>query len=181
MATTLSKRDSGGHSFGKGPALNAAGIIYTAFITAYTGFLIFATGMLWLRRHHPAVRIRGFAITIAALISIHVYVAALFIVYPLNGWYRCGTEFWYMSIIFPAGIALFQAANVKLMAVSHQQQELVEKKCCWAEKKVPLTWSITSVRMRLHQLDYVTKTYVAIGLGMLLQVWWPNPGLVDLS
>lgn len=171
VSTTPAARNTGGHSFFKNPSLNAAGIVYTSFITCYTAFILYSMYMLWLHRHNPAVRVRGFSITIAAIIGIHVYLAALFIVYPLNSYYKCGTEFWYMSIIFPLGIAIFQAANVKLMAVSSQQRELADLTCAWAEKKEPFAWSVGSLRRKFGQFDYVKKTYVAIGLGILLQVY----------
>lgn len=170
MDTTIIKRTSGGHSFNEPPALNSAGIAYTAFITCYTAFILYSITMLWMYRKHPAIRVRGFWMTTAALISLHVYVAALFIVYPLNSYYKCGTEFWYMSIIFPLGIAIFQAANIKLMAVASQQMEFAELQRCLAEKKEPFPRSISAAKKRLHTLDYVKRTFVAIGLGILLQV-----------
>ena len=70
------------------PEFNSAGIAYTTIITVYTAFIISGLCLLWYHRGKTAVRIRGFLITASAVLSIHVYVAALFIVYPLNGWYK---------------------------------------------------------------------------------------------
>jgi len=70
------------------PDFNPAGIAYTTIITVYTAFIISGLCLLWYHRGKTAVRIRGFLITASAVLSIHVYVAALFIVYPLNGWYK---------------------------------------------------------------------------------------------
>ena len=172
MDAVVSARMSNGHNFNADPSLNAAGLVYTTFVTAYTGVLLYSMLMLWLHRHHPAVRIRGFYVTCAAIVSLHVYVAALFIVYPLNGWYKCGSEFWYMSIIFPFGIAMFQAANVKLMAVSREQQAISELDACWAEKKKPFRLSRTGFKDWLDQQDFLKKTYVLIVGGMFLQVFF---------
>ncbi len=160
------KRD--GHSLGA-PSLNSAGFVYTIFVTIYTGLLIYGLGLLWLHRRKTAIRIRSLTVTAAAVLLIHVYVAAVFIVYPLNGWYRCNTEFWYMSIVFPLAIAVFQASNVRLMAYSKVQHSLIDMQC-WGEKKQPFSFSVTGIKRSFTQLDYVKKTYVCIVLGLLLQV-----------
>jgi len=76
------------HSASSSPELTSVGIAYTAIITVYTAFIISGLCLLWYHRGKTAVRIRGFLITASAVLSIHVYVAALFIVYPLNGWYK---------------------------------------------------------------------------------------------
>lgn len=159
---------STGHDWGK-PALNAAGYVYAVFIILYTLALITGLALLYHHRAKPAVRVRGLFITIAAVLGIHVYVAALFIVYPLNGWYKCGTEFWYMSIVFPLGVALFHVGNVKLMTVAKKQQGLL-RLACWAEEKPQPQWNVAALTTAMKNMDYVQKTYLGIAAGLLVQV-----------
>lgn len=71
-----------------------------------------------------AVRIRGLVLMTLQVLALHVYVSAIFIVYPLNGSYTCAAEFWMMNIIFPGALALFQASTVKLLAVHENQLAL---------------------------------------------------------
>ena len=76
------------HNANGNPELSPVGILYTTIITIYTAFIISGLCLIWYHRGKTAIRIRGFLITVSAVLSIHVYVAALFIVYPLNGWYK---------------------------------------------------------------------------------------------
>lgn len=65
------------------PNLNPYSVAYSIIITIYTALVIFGLCLLWHHRGQPAMRIRGFLITVLAIIGLHGFVATLFIVYPL--------------------------------------------------------------------------------------------------
>jgi hypothetical protein len=96
-----------GHDF-TAPNLDALAIFYTATAVIYTLIVLCALFGLFLLRNTHAVRIRNFAAICATVMSLHVYLVLILLVYPLNGLFKCGWEFWIMSILLPLGMALFQ-------------------------------------------------------------------------
>jgi len=82
---------------------------------------------------------------------------------------RCSTEFWYMSIIFPCGIAIFQASNIRLMAYATAQRCLIDLHT-WSYRRQPFTLRPRGFAKWFRQLDYVTRTYFCIAIGVLVQV-----------
>lgn len=166
-----------GHTVFAGPAWNAVGEAYVIIISVYTTLLALCSYLYWryLARTN-AVRIRGLIITILAVWIIHCYLLALFIVYPLNGDFLCGTEFWSMNVMFPLGIAIYQASNVRLLAYSQRQDSMLVLNC-FSEKQEQLElwpprparlWSW--VKSRMASGDLVWNTYKWIGLGLVVQV-----------
>ncbi|KAI9695433.1 MAG: hypothetical protein M1820_008618 [Bogoriella megaspora] len=107
------------------PNLDGLGVFFICFVTFYT--LVIAAGLVGLivKRNSVAVRIRGLKLTIASIFSLHIYTAVILCVYPENGVFKCGGEFWVMGIFFPLGLALFQAANMRLHAYSTRQRFLM--------------------------------------------------------
>lgn len=169
MGFPSSDRDDG-HTLFSGPAISKASTFYIAFVTTYTFSLVISIYVAWKRfTQTRAVRIRGFLITACAILAIHVYLAALFVVYPLNDYFTCGTEFWIMNTIFPLGIAIFQASNVRLMAYAKRQDSMLDMEC-FAEKKIPLRHSIMAPRKWFKSADSVRRTYACISMGLLIQV-----------
>lgn len=166
---SVSNREEG-HSASARPYLNTAGKIYLTFICLYTLFILYGLVLLFRNRSSTAVRIRGFFHLFLAIIAVHVYLAAVFVVYPLNGWYKCSTEFWYMSVVFPLGIAISQVTNVRLLAYAKKQQNLIAGEC-WAERK-----RFFELRTRagiiawLRRSDWVSRSYVCICVGLIIQV-----------
>jgi len=159
-----------GHSTTAKPYLNVAGIVYLAFVSAYTALLIWGMALLWFNRASTAIRIRGLPILLAAILSIHVYLAAVFVVYPLNGWYKCNTEFWYMSVVFPLGIAIFQISNIRLLAYAKKQRDLVQTHR-WAKEKQHFDLkSKAGLIAWFKKADWVMKSYCFIALGLFFQV-----------
>lgn len=162
-----------GHDLDNGPSISNAGVYYVVIIAVYTPLLLAALFTGWIKyRHTNAVRIRGPLITTAAVLFIHIYVAALFIVYPLNGNFKCGTEFWIMNTVFPLGIALFQASNVRLKAYAASQIDMLQLKC-FSEKKAPFNPTPSGLRAWLRykwKTDEVARTYICIAIGLIIQV-----------
>ncbi|KAM0804135.1 hypothetical protein BDR22DRAFT_781967, partial [Usnea florida] len=90
----------------------------------YSIFFYAACAFLWLQRNNAAIRMRKIPLALLSLLVLHVYLFLVFLVYPLNGYFPCGVEFWIMSIYLPIGIGLFQAQNQQLLIVSREQDLL---------------------------------------------------------
>ena len=153
----------------QGPGFNSAGYVYISFVGVYTALLLIGLAILCSLRNHTAVRLRDALMTTVAIATIHVYLAAIFIVYPLHSDYTCSEEFWYMSIVFPLAIALFQASNVRLLAVSRQQEDLFWTKR-WARFTPSFGVRPAKFKRWYTSLAYHQKTYVWIVVGLVCQV-----------
>jgi len=113
-----------GHNWGP-KNVDGYGISSFAFGVVYT-IVFYATCLyLWLHRKHPSVKMRNIALSLAAVLTLHVYLFMVFTAYYLNGDFPCNVEFWSMSMYLPFGIALFQASNQNLLIVSREQIQLL--------------------------------------------------------
>ena len=83
------------------PNFDGLGIFYIVFLALYT--LVIATGLVavFLQRDAVAVRVRGWKLTSLCIAFNHVYIAAVLCVYPENGAFKCGGEFWIMGSVVP--------------------------------------------------------------------------------
>ena len=171
MITDMSQHQ--GHTANGPPSLNTAGYAYTTFITIYSILILVGLSIIWCNRRETIVRLHGVVLTTVTVLTLHVYLAALFVVYPLNGLFKCSTEFWYMSIIFPFGIAFFQASNAKLLSVAKAQYDSYYYKK-WSLKRAKFGFSPGQSLAWFLGLDYHERTYVCIGLGLVVQVWYTS-------
>ena len=103
------------------PIVDDVGIFWITLTCSYTLFLVVGIIYFWLNRSHPTIRIRKPILTIAAVLNLHVYWVLCASGYVLGPVYPEMLEFWIMSIYFPIGLALFQAANTSLLSVSRGQ------------------------------------------------------------
>ena len=158
-----------GHTTGAPNMATPAAYVYIIFVAVYTMVMLMMLMGQWVFRHHTAIRLRGFWINFIAISAIHVYVAALFIVYPLNGSYKCNEEFWFMSIVFPLGLALCQASNTRLLVISTQQREVV-KEARWMKQTVPFGFTPSKFFTWVKAQDFAVKTYMGIAVGLIVQV-----------
>ena len=119
--------DPAGHSWAHHALTDGLGVSLIVFITIYTVVFFTACAYLWYQRNHPVVRMRKISLTLTSIIILHFYLYLIFIVYPLNGLFPCGVEFWAMSLYLPVGIGLFQAHNQQLLIVSRGQNQLIHQ------------------------------------------------------
>ena len=113
----------GGHNYAA-ENFDGYGISLIVVIVLYSIFFYAACAFLWLQRNDPAIRMRKIPLALLSILVLHVYLIMPFIVYPINGSFPCGLEFWIMSIYLPIGIGLFQAQNQQLLIVSREQNLL---------------------------------------------------------
>ena len=114
----------GGHNLADHENFDGYGISLIVVIILYSIFFYVACTFLWLQRNNPAIRMRKIPLALLSILVLHVYLVIIFVVYPLNGTFPCGLEFWIMSIYLPIGIGLFQAQNQQLLIVSREQNLL---------------------------------------------------------
>ena len=114
----------GGHDWVRSENFDGYGISLIVVILLYSILFYAACIFLWLQRSNPAIRMRKIPLALLSVLVLHVYLVIIFVVYPLNGHFPCGVEFWVMSIYLPVGIGLFQAQNQQLLIVSREQNLL---------------------------------------------------------
>ena len=121
-----------GHDWGS-INLDGYGIGFIVFAIVYTIAFLTGCGYVWAHRLTPAVRMRNIPLALSSIMLLHVYITAVFIVYPINGAFPCQAEFWIMSIYLPIGIGLFQAQNQQLLIVSREQNQLIHYEDCYKQ------------------------------------------------
>lgn len=156
-----------------GPHVNwdDLGKLYAGLIIAWT--IILAGGIAWLivNRRVPSVKIRNVALSVAAVAFLHVYLVKIFLAYTTNGHFTCSAEFWIMSIYLPFGIALFQANTVQLENISEEQQLLLRRESSLSQYDIRKASRQTrNVWDWWRSATSAQRTYVYIGIGMLIQV-----------
>lgn len=109
LTADLNGRD--GHDWGH-PNFDGPAVFYISFAAIYTAIVLMGLYALFRLRKTHAVRIRSFSVICAAVLCLHMYLILILLVYPLNGLFKCGMEFWIMSILLPLGIALFQGMTL---------------------------------------------------------------------
>lgn len=114
----------GGYNFGP-QNFDGYGISYIVIAITYSLLFYAACIFLWTSRNHPTVRKRNVPLLLLSLLTLHVYVFIVLIIYVLNGAFPCQIEFWCMSLYLPIGIGLFQAQNQQLLLVSQGQGQLL--------------------------------------------------------
>jgi hypothetical protein len=145
------------------------GKFYAAAIISWTVVLYAGTAFLIYNRKLAFIKIRNLPLATAAITFLHVYLVKIVLAYTTNGHFPCAAEFWIMSIYLPFGIALFQANLAQLESISDQQQDLVLSRNFHNEKQQDLTLP-RRIWYQWMSLRSVQRTYVCIGLGMLVQL-----------
>lgn len=177
----------------EGVNLDVLGIFYICIAVVYTGIVGAGLWYFWSMREHEAIRIRGVFITMAAVASLHVYLVLVLLVYPWNGLFKCGAEFWIMSIFLPFGMALFQgesqhmrgkhprcglffsvltpsaASNVQVLSRYEAQLRLIKANQI-GRRKERFSMSRRGVAACFSQLNTAQKTYIGITFGLIATV-----------
>jgi hypothetical protein len=169
------------------PALvvDDVGIFWITLTCVYTTFLSSGLVYLWIHRSHPTIRIRHAGLTIAAVINLHIYWVLCALGYVLGPVFPEMLEFWIMSIYFPIGLALFQAANSRLLSVARGQERCFAGPGAATEttrltssvQRDPVTkakWtSFTTLRERWAGLSETARRGWYITLAIVMQVSHP--------
>lgn len=157
-----------------GPEWSSTGIFFLVIISCYSCFVLFGISLIIFfgvkeRGNYSPVRIRGLFVTTSAVVVLHGYITALCIVYQLNDRFTCRHEFWIMNTLLPAGVALFQAANLRLFTVARRQDEGVETGN-WAKKPASFALKRGQFQLWLKQSSITVKVYSGILVALFFQV-----------
>ncbi|KAF2815611.1 uncharacterized protein BDZ99DRAFT_457588 [Mytilinidion resinicola] len=147
--------------------LDALGIFYVLVAILYS--LLVAVEIYLLHRHRSnhSIRIRGFSVLIGSVSMLHVYLVLVLLAYPENGNWPCVAEYWIMSVFLPLGMALFQAANARLLKYYESQERLARNYTEGARKK-RITWTPKGILEAYLRLDAAAKTYAWIVVGLAI-------------
>ncbi|KAF2843811.1 hypothetical protein M501DRAFT_925639 [Patellaria atrata CBS 101060] len=153
---------------GGSPNLDALGGAYITIAIIWTLFVVTGLFFLYRNRNEFAIKLRGFPILCGSIVATQIYAMIIVSVYPANGLFGCRMEFWFMSVIFPLAIALFQASNVRLLYYYDAQRRLSQGTL--REKWAPLKFNPKGLLTWYKSQDYVKRTYVGIIVGLLCQL-----------
>ena len=164
-----------GRNWGSLVNWDTLGKAYAGFVVAWTCIIL--AGMVWLilNRRLPFVKMRNLPLALASTIFLHVYLVKIMLAYTTNGHFLCSVEFWIMNIYLPCGIALFQANLTQLKSISVQQQRMYSPRPSLSTLSSSVAptlrrGGLQGFRERWAELPDVRKSYVFIGLGIVLQV-----------
>jgi hypothetical protein len=154
---------------GRGPMrFGAVGIFWLTLAGIWTAAVLGGVAFLFHHRHMSFLRIRGLPLSFAAITLLHLYWAAVQLVYTLGHWFPDGLEYWIMSIWLPFGIALFHASNSRFLHVASLQRRFVGAPGLGlSSKSAGGSWPWLG---RLGRLEYSARMLVFVCIGMAIQV-----------
>ncbi|KAK2046732.1 hypothetical protein LZ31DRAFT_612637 [Colletotrichum somersetense] len=160
------------------PAFNTepAAVFLDVWAGVWTVTLLCGMGFLFHHRKMPFLRIRGLALSFAAVTMLHLYWVAVQITLSIGQFMPDGAEFWIMSLYLPFGIALFHASNSRFLHIAKAQRKYAEKPLypssnSESESESPACGlSDRTLAGRLRKLDYTTKMLAVVSTGMFVQL-----------
>lgn len=159
MASTMIRRAL---DYTDRPNFDGLGVFFIIFLALYT--LVVAAGLIaiFFQRKTSAIRVRGWKLTSLSIALNHVYLAVVVCIYPENGAFKCGGEFWVMGrltslvsslhlflicakgVVFPLGLAFFQGRHPLgihrsrlILILSSRQYALA---CVFHPTTLPSSW-----------------------------------------
>ncbi|KAL6789711.1 putative GprK-type G-protein coupled receptor protein [Trichoderma sp. SZMC 28012] len=153
------------------PNWDTVGVFYISWCASWTTFLITGMVFCWYNRNLPVLKIRGLLLSFSAIAFLHIYWILAQITYPIGATMPLvlayDIQYFFMSLWFPLGVALFHASNLRFLRVARLQKQFthpsrrVEPDCNGAK---------TSWLCRLRNMDHTKRALLFIGLGMIVQV-----------
>ncbi|KAJ5717907.1 hypothetical protein N7488_003553 [Penicillium malachiteum] len=152
------------------PNYDKVGVFYIAFCVIWTTLLIAGMVFCWFNRRIPILRVRGISLSFAAIALLHVYWILGQLVYPIGATIPTvlayDIQYFGMGVYFPLGIALFQASNLRFLHVAKMQKQFIYPELR-AERRC--NGGGSSWLCRLRNMDYMKRTMIFIGIGMVSQ------------
>lgn len=160
--------------------------VYLTIICLWTACVASALYGIIYNRKLPFIKMRKVPLLCASVITLHVYLVMIFLVYMLNGTFSCRAEYWIMSIYLPIGVALFHLQNMVLFSQSLLQEELV-----WNEHEHTVTRAralriktrLAYLIERVKQMTAYAKTQSSAVVGLVVQVTtsWGDAAILPRS
>ncbi|RFU77876.1 type G- coupled receptor [Trichoderma arundinaceum] len=147
------------------------GVFYISWCASWTALLIAGMVFCWFNRHLPALKIRGLPLSFSAIAFLHIYWILAQITYPIGATMPLvlayDIQYFFMSLWFPLGIALFHASNLRFLRVARLQKQFTHPA---RRAEAGCNGAKTSWLCRLRNMDYTQRSMLFIGLGMIIQV-----------
>lgn len=166
------------------PRFDGVGIFYVTFCAVWTVIIVVGMVFCWVNRQLPVLKVRGLVLSFASVIFLHLYWILAQIVYPVGATMPVlvayDIQYFVMGIWFPLGIALFHAANLRLLHVAELQKRFTRPALI---RKGGYNGANSSWVCRIRSLKYDTKVMVFISVGMVIQVCsltWVVTGLANI-
>ncbi|KAH5727898.1 hypothetical protein HBI18_112310 [Parastagonospora nodorum] len=152
------------------PKFDSVGIFYITFCAVWTVIIVAGMVFCWMNRQLPILKVRGLGLSFASVIFLHLYWILSQIVYPVGVTMRVlvayDIQYFVMGTWFPLGIALFHAANLRLLHVAELQKRFTHPALI---RKGGNNGANSSWISRIRSLKYDTKVLVFIGIGITVQ------------
>jgi hypothetical protein len=153
------------------PKFDGVGIFYITFCAVWTVIVVAGMVFCWMNRQLPILKVRGLGLSFASVTFLHIYWILSQIVYPVGVTMPVlvayDIQYFVMGIWFPLGIALFHAANLRLLHVAELQKRFTHPALI---RKGGNNGANSSWVSRIRSLKYDTKVMVFIGIGIFVQV-----------
>ncbi|KAF2087057.1 hypothetical protein K490DRAFT_42875 [Saccharata proteae CBS 121410] len=130
--------------------------LYITIAVIYTILIGIGLVLLTCHRDRLAVRMRSFALTVAAVLVIHSYLFLIFVVYAIRWWYPCIDEYWVMALVFPLGLALYNVTSINYL----QRRHRLTGNCVWW--KSPIFILVQYIKQWYGELGFLGQTYLSI-------------------
>ncbi|KAL7943707.1 putative GprK-type G-protein coupled receptor protein [Trichoderma barbatum] len=153
------------------PNWDKVGVFYISWCASWTTLLITGMVFCWFNRNLPALKIRGLPLSFSAIAFLHIYWILAQITYPVGATMPLvlayDIQYFFMSLWFPLGVALFHASNLRFLRVARLQKQFTHP----GRRDEPgCNGARTSWLCRLRNMAFTQRAMLFIGLGMVIQV-----------
>ncbi|KAL2826403.1 hypothetical protein BDW59DRAFT_145132 [Aspergillus cavernicola] len=134
-----------------------------------------ALGMAFLisRRHLPILRVRSLALSLSAIVLLHLYWLSVQFGVMIGPIMPGEAQYWLMGIWLPCGLALFHGSNSHFLHVAKLQKKYAN----YAEYQSHLRESPPDSRKnrgliaRFRRLEYSAKVVILVAISMFIQIF----------
>lgn len=126
---------------------------------------------LFVHRNAPPVRIRGLGLCLSAIVFLHGYWGIVQFGLMIGAIMPDSTQYWVMGIWLPCGIALFHGYNTRFLYVAKMQKKYAQYgHRLFKQSIVEARPNKSNVVARFRALNYNTRIFITVGVGMFVQV-----------
>lgn len=149
--------------------LTPVSIWWAVWACVWTVAVVLGMAYLVVHRNMPTLRIRGLGLSLSAIVLLHLYWMPVQFGTMIGPLMPGDAQYWIMGTYVPCGIALFHASNSRFLHIAKLQKK-------YAQVGHHVIDSPPDVRRkgclisRFRHLDYTTKIFITVGIGMFIQV-----------
>ncbi|VUC38048.1 unnamed protein product [Clonostachys rosea] len=152
------------------PKWDKVGIFFVSFCGIWSTLVFAGMTFCWFNRRNPILKIRGLSLSFSAILLLHMFWVLAQLLYPIGKTLPIiivyDIQYFFISICFPLGIALFHASNSRLVRISKLQRQF----CNQSQSPAKCNGGDSSLLCRIRNLNYTTKLMILISVAMAVQV-----------